>query len=235
VQGQVFARALDAPGARAQLADELRSVVEPGETILVPALLGLRGAVAAWEAVAERAGAPVAEVPTLPPSVPGMRLQMALVDALTRAGGRLVLGPTVVGCEGRGGRIAGVLVRDAARERTVAADAVVLATGGFSSGGIALDSRGGLSESALGLPVAGPPEGVAPLSGRHLDHQPLMAAGVAVDDDGRPVDGGGATVWGNLYAAGAIVAGAQPWREKSGEGIAIAGGHRAARRILEAA
>jgi glycerol-3-phosphate dehydrogenase subunit B len=235
VQSQVFGRALDAPGARAQLGDELRSLVEPGETILMPALLGLRGAVAAWEAVSERAGAPVAEVPTLPPSVPGMRLQLALTDALARARGRLVIGPTVVGCAGAGGRITAVRVRDSARERDVAADAVVLATGGFAAGGIALDSRGGLSERALGLPVAGPPEGVPPLSGRYLDHQPLMAAGVAVDDDGRPVDDGGAPVWENLYAAGAIVAGALPWREKSGEGIAIAGGHRAARRILEEA
>jgi glycerol-3-phosphate dehydrogenase subunit B len=162
-----------------------------------------------------------------------MRLQLALTDALARARGRLVIGPTVVGCEGAGGRITGVRVRDSARERTVAADAVVLATGGFAAGGIALDSRGALSERALGLPVAGPPEGAPPLSGRYLDHQPLMAAGVAVDDDGRPVDGGGAPVWANLYAAGAIVAGALSWREKSGEGIAIAGGHRAARRILE--
>jgi glycerol-3-phosphate dehydrogenase subunit B len=52
--------------------------------------------------------------------------------------------------------------------------------------------------------------------------------------DGRPIDAGGAVVWENLWAAGAIVAGAQPWREKSGEGIAIAGGYRAAHAILEA-
>jgi len=40
-------------------------------------------------------------------------------------------------------------------------------------------------------------------------------------------------VWSNLWAAGAIVAGALPWREKSGEGLAIAGGYRAASAILE--
>ena len=49
----------------------------------------------------------------------------------------------------------------------------------------------------------------------------------------RPVNGDGAAVWANLHAAGALVAGAEPWREKSGEGISIAGGYAAASAILE--
>jgi glycerol-3-phosphate dehydrogenase subunit B len=110
---------------------------------------------------------------------------------------------------------------------------VVLATGGFESGGVELDSFGAVREPALGLPVAGPPEGERGLGPRHLDDHPLMAAGVRVDDRLRPVDASGAPVWGNLRAAGSIIAGAVPWREKSGEGIAIAGGHRAACTILE--
>jgi glycerol-3-phosphate dehydrogenase subunit B len=40
-------------------------------------------------------------------------------------------------------------------------------------------------------------------------------------------------VWANLHAAGALVAGAEPWREKSGEGVALAGAFAAARAILE--
>jgi glycerol-3-phosphate dehydrogenase subunit B len=83
------------------------------------------------------------------------------------------------------------------------------------------------------LPVTGPPEGDRGLSSRHLDHQPLMAAGVAVDGEGRPVGPGGGPVRENLWAAGSIVSGALPWREKSGEGIAIAGGYRAASAIQE--
>jgi glycerol-3-phosphate dehydrogenase subunit B len=56
---------------------------------------------------------------------------------------------------------------------------------------------------------------------------------VAVDGMLRPVGPGGEPVWDNLHAAGTIVAGAEPWREKSGEGIAIAGAYRAAGAILE--
>ena len=234
VAAQVFARALDdRPAFRAELADALRAVAEPGETVLMPAVLGLARAGEVWDEIQERAGVPVAEVPTVPPSVAGMRLDAELAGAVRDAGGRIRLGPEVVGCAGGDGRIAEVHVRDAARTRPIAADAVVLATGGFPAGGLELDSRGALRETALGLPVSGPPPDVAPLSPRHLDHQPLMAAGLAVDEGLRPTGPGGVPAWSNLRAAGLIVGGAEPWREKSGEGIAIATGYRAAAAILE--
>ena len=232
VGGPVYARAFDEPDFRARVADALRVRIEAGESVALPAVIGLHRAGEAWDDLRERLGAPIAEIPTLPPSVPGMRLQHELLDALAAAGGRLVLGATAVGCETSGRRLTGVVVRDAVRERAVPADAVVLATGGFSAGGLELDSFGALSETVLGLPVAAPAEGAARLSPRQLDHQPLMSAGLAVDDDLRPVDASGAAVWENLHAAGTIVAGAAPWREKSGEGIAIAGGYRAASAIL---
>jgi glycerol-3-phosphate dehydrogenase subunit B len=228
VAAPVHARALDLPAERARLAAELRPLVEPGELVLLPALVGMARPVEAWRDLQDRLGAPVAEVPTIPPSVPGMRLQAALVARLREAGGDLVLGPTAEGLDGANGRVSGVRVRAALRGRTLPADAVVLATGGFASGGIVLDSHGGLRESVAGLPVAGE----AGLSPRYLDDQPLLRAGVRVDEHMRPLDDDGRVVWDNLHAAGGLVAGAEPWREKSGEGIAIAGGHRAASAIL---
>jgi glycerol-3-phosphate dehydrogenase subunit B len=233
VAAPVHARALDVPAERGRLADELRPMVEPGETVLLPAIVGLARPAEAWDDLQERLGAPVAEVPTIPPSVPGIRMEGLLVAALRAAGGELVLGPDVVGVEGARGRATGVRVHEAARTRTVPADAVVLATGGFASGGIDLDSHGHLRETVAGLPVAGPPAGEPGLSERALDPQPVMRAGLVVDDAMRPLDPGGAPLWSNIHAVGALVAGAEPWREKSGEGIAIAGGYRAATAIME--
>ena len=233
VGGPVYARAFDEPDFRTHVADALRVRITPDEHVALPAVVGLRNAGEAWDDLCERIGAPIIEIPTLPPSVPGMRLQHELLDAFAAAGGRLVLGPTAVGCESASGRLTAIVVRDAVRERAIAADAVVLATGGFSAGGLELDSRGALRETVLGLAVTGPPEGAPRLSPRQLDHQPLMSAGLTVDDALRPVDASGAATWSNLHAAGTIVAGAAPWREKSGEGIAIAGGYRAASAILE--
>jgi glycerol-3-phosphate dehydrogenase subunit B len=234
VAGQVYARALDEPAFRVTFAAALKAVIEPGETILIPAVLGLAKADEVWDEMQERLGAPIAEIPTVPPSVPGMRLQRELNAALSRAGVRTMLGPEAVGYQSDAGRVSHVSVRAAARTRQLPADAVVLATGGFAAGGIELDSYGALHEKVFDLPVVGPPEGTPRLSARHLDHQPLMASGVAVDSTCRPVGPDGNVVWPNLHAAGASIAGAEPWREKSGEGIAIATAYRAARTILEA-
>ena len=229
----VHARALDAPAERARLADELRPMIEPGETVLLPAVVGLARSAEAWDDLQERLGAPVAEVPTIPPSVPGIRMEALLVAALRAAGGELGLGPAASRNGGDRGQETAVRVHQHARPRKIPADAVVLATGGFASGGIDLDSHGHLRETVAGLPVAGPPAGDPGLSPRALDPQPLMRAGLVVDHAMRPLDPGGAPLWSNLHAVGALVAGAEPWREKSGEGIAIAGGYRAATAIME--
>ncbi len=233
VSGPAHARGLDEPAERRRLAEELRPRLEPGETVLLPAVIGLARPAEAWDDLRDLLGAPVAEVPTVPPCVPGMRLQRALTAALAAAGGRLVLGPEAVGVEVASGRVTGVGVRQAARVRELQTDAVVLATGGFASGGIELDSRGELRETVAGLPVRAPEPGDGRLSPRHLDPQPLMRSGLRVDDRMRPLGEDGEPVWANLHAAGALVAGAEPWREKSGEGICLAGAVAAASAILE--
>ena len=57
---------------------------------------------------------------------------------------------------------------------------------------------------------------------------------MAVDADQRPVDASGAQVFENVLVAGATLAGAEPWREKSGDGLSLVTGHRAAGLILAA-
>ena len=67
---------------------------------------------------------------------------------------------------------------------------------------------------------------------RYFDAQPLAAAGVAVDEALRPIDGDGGPVYTNLHAAGAILAGAVSWKEKSGTGISVATGYAVAQAIM---
>ena len=228
-----FARAFDAGRLVGEVADELGPLVEPGERIGLPALLGIDRHREVWSELQERLGAPVFEIPLLPPSVPGMRVYRALTRALRRAGGRMLVGPEAVGGETNDGRVAALVVQESGRRRRHEAADVVLATGGLAAGGIEIDSRGELRETLLDLPVSAPDASGARVSGRYLDPQPLLAAGLAVDADLRPVDGGGRAVHPNVRAVGAMLAGAEPWREKSGEGIAIASGFAAAYRILE--
>jgi glycerol-3-phosphate dehydrogenase subunit B len=67
----------------------------------------------------------------------------------------------------------------------------------------------------------------------YFGHQPAARLGVAVDDSLRATDSEGNVIYENVRVAGATMAGSEPWREKSGNGIALATGFAAAGEILE--
>jgi glycerol-3-phosphate dehydrogenase subunit B len=213
------ARAFDDPAFRAEVVAQLAARLGGEERVAFPAVLGI--ATSAWTELRDRLAHEVFEVPTLPPSVPGMRVFAALRERLRRAGGRVILNATVTGFDG--GRVtARIGLRDAEYETGW----VVLATGGFASGGLELDSYWHARETAVGLPVTGVPDGERFKAG-YFDEHPMSRAGVAVDRDLRPEG------HDNVLVAGATLAGAAPWKEKSGDGISLASGHRAAELILE--
>lgn len=229
------ARLLDDPRARAELVQRLAPELDDGdEAVGFPAVLGLAAGERVWEELEANLERPVFEIPTVPPSVPGLRLFNALKSGLREAGARLVIGAEVAGADVSGDRLTAVRVVTSGRTRTVAADHVLLATGGWAAGGLELDSRWEARETVLGLPVASLPEPGRPrfLPG-YFDSHPLARAGIAVDDRFRPMDGAGRVVHGNVHAVGALLGGAEPWREKSGDGISLASGYRAAGAILE--
>ena len=95
------------------------------------------------------------------------------------------------------------------------------------------NSFGTTRETVFDLPVTGLAEtDRVRFAPHYFDAQPLATAGVATDDLLRPVDGAGNPVYENLHAAGAILGGAIPWKEKSGSGISIVTGYAAAEAIL---
>ncbi|MGZ4202665.1 MAG: anaerobic glycerol-3-phosphate dehydrogenase subunit GlpB [Thermoleophilaceae bacterium] len=218
-----LARHFDDEKWRRQFCAELSLALRAEEHVGLPAMLGLRDPHGVLADVEHRLGRRVFEIPTLPPSVPGMRLYEILRSALRAAGGRLVLGAEVVSHERDGERVTSVSTHAAGRDLAYAAPWFVLATGGFASGAIELDSRWVTHERVLGLPLHGvPADGERRFVERYLDEQPMARVGVAVDRDLRAE---GAE---NVVVAGAALPGAIPWREGSGEGIALASGYRAA-------
>jgi len=231
-----FARRFEQPEFRDLVVRELEGLLQPGETLGFPAVLGLRHAVEVWRELETRLGHRVFEVPTLPPSVGGIRVFDSMTAALRRAGARVVVGSTVAGSEHDGRRLEGVVAETAGRPRTYRASSFVLAPGGFGSGAFQLDSNGRVRETALGLALAGvPPAGATRFRPGYFDEHPMAAVGLAVDDELRPVDPAGAPAFENLHAAGAAIAGATPWREASGNGISLATGYAAASAILKRA
>jgi glycerol-3-phosphate dehydrogenase subunit B len=218
-----LARRFDDPVWRSAFGARLAPLVHGHERVGLPAVLGLRDPHAVHSDLEARLGRRVFEIPTLPPSVPGMRLFEVLHQALRSAGGRLVIGAGVVSHRREGERVVAVETDTAGSPTMHEADAFVLASGGFHSGAIALDSHWQAHEHVLGLALAGVPEAGQPrFVAAYFDEQPLARAGIAVDSDLRAM---GAA---NVAVAGASLPGAASWLEGSGEGIAIASGYRAA-------
>ncbi len=230
-----FARLFDDPEFRKAVIADLQPALEPDDAVGFPAVLGLDDHPTVWQELQDSLGGRVFEIPTLPPSVPGIRLFRTLKGALRQRGGRLVLGSTAVGAQTTGGRVSGIVLESAARPIVQRAQHFVLAAGGFASGGLELDSRWTARETALGLPVTGVPDpGAERFRPGYFDDHPMARAGVAVDRELRPVDGGGDRLYENVLVAGATLAGAEPWREKSGDGLSLSTGYRAAELVLEA-
>jgi len=222
-----LARRFDDPSWRAAFAGRLALKLQADERVGLPAVLGIRDPHSAWSDLEHRLGRSVFEIPTLPPSVPGMRLYEILRSALRAAGGRLVLGGEVVSADREGSRVTAVSTHAAGHNSRWAAEWFVLAAGGFNSGAIELDSHWATQDRVLGLPLRGlPAPGEPRFVGDYLAEQPMSRVGVAVDAELR------AEGADNVLVAGAALPGAVPWREGSGEGIALASGSRAAQLVL---
>ena len=230
-----FARAFDDPAFRAEVAAQVVGRLGVEERAAFPAVLGIADPHAVWSELEHRLASTVFEIPTLPPSVPGMRVYRSLNETLRRAGGRVILNAVVTGTEHQHGRVGALRTRVGLRGERRGADWVVLATGGFASGGLELDSRWSARETALGLPVAGVPEpGAERFRPGYFDDHPMARAGVRVDRELRPVDGAGDRLYENVLVVGATLAGAEPWREKCGDGLSLSTGYRAAELVLAA-
>jgi glycerol-3-phosphate dehydrogenase subunit B len=213
---------------RAAFAARLAMLLGTAERVALPGVLGLGDPYGAWSDVRRRLGRPVFEIPTLPPSAPGMRVYNALVAALRAAGGRFVLGAEVVGVERDGERVTAVRAHTSGHDTVFGARWVVLATGGFASGAIELGPDWQARERALGLALRGVPgPGEPRFSPDYFAEHPMSRVGVAVDSSLRAQD------TENVLVAGAALPGAVPWQEGSGNGIALATGSFVARLVLE--
>jgi len=228
--GLTYAHAFDDEAFRVRFAKALVDQLEEEEVVGLPAVLGIKDS-GAWRDLAGKLGHRVFEIPLAPPSVPGMRLNEALTARALAAGVRMVPGVRTVSYTSSASRVTSVTTQAGTAGRSYAADAFVLATGGFESGALSLDSHQVVRETLFDLPLAGV-DGAPLIHGDYWGaEQPLFSVGVAVNPQMQAVDAAGAPVFSNLHLAGGIIAGASGWAEKSGDGIALASAIAAAAAI----
>lgn len=230
-----LARLFDDERLRAELARAWKPRLKGVLRLGLPAVLGLEHPQQAWLDLEERLGVPLFEIPTLPPSIPGLRLERVLRKSALAAGCSLLEGAQAIGrVDGstKGRRVSGVVALSAGGPRVYGARAVLLASGGFLHGGLVARQDGLVRESVFDLPVHSELGRDVWVAETPFEPQPYSMLGLRVDAQMRPLDVRGEPVFENLYAAGGILAGPDRSREGSRQGIDLATAYRAVEMAL---
>jgi glycerol-3-phosphate dehydrogenase subunit B len=206
------------------LIDKLRPIVNDCDCLVFPAVLGFKKHKIIAEAIGDAFGVTVFEVPTLPPSLPGMRLSNALISRVRSLGGDLFLGFPVISASSAGDLCTGLIVDTPGRPHTIEGENFILATGGITGEGTVVE-KDGIRERVFGLPVE-----ACGLAGKRLffGEQDFARSGIRVGSDMRPIGPDGRVIFKNLFCSGRALAGYDPFTEHDGAGVAIVTGYHAA-------
>ena len=198
------------------MAARINEYAKDVDAVFMPAVVGLDGCSEVVR-LKEYVDRPLHFISTLPPSVPGIRLQLMLKRHFQKLGGIYMLGDSVTGGEFEGGRLKAITTRNHGESR-FEADNFILASGSLFSKGLVSDMDV-VREPVFGLDVDF-------LTGRSLwynknmfDTQPYMSFGVSVGKDFHVLRNGAEV--DNLYSAGAVLSGANALKEGSGAGVSI--------------
>ena len=226
---ELLAYSLESPQTREELVHRLTPLLQGVQVLGLPAVLGMGSAQAIHQELEERLQVRIFEVPTMPASVPGLRL----TGALKRAADASPFIQTfdqhrVTGVDQDAQGWFEVTVQGPMHQRVLKSRFLLLATGRFLGQGLTAD-RKRIKESLLDLPVQQPDSRAKWHREDFFDPKghALNQAGIEVDEHFRPVDPQGNVMYENLYAAGSILA-HQDWlRFKCGAGLAIASAYKA--------
>lgn len=213
-----------------QLANELKQLNATAEdAIILPPIFGVAGNFSR-SVVQTQVRAEIIETTCLPPSPPGIRLQRAFLKYLEHAGVRIYENSQVVRGVYDGKKITGVVVKNVVREKIFHAKKIILATGGFYSGGLTMRDFDNPREPIFNLPVYFP-TGAENWSNQNLfDNKPqgFSTTGIITDENLRPVDADGKILFENLHVIGANLGGVDFIHERSAGGVAISSAYKAA-------
>ena len=224
-----IARVMDRDGIWEKAADQIKSMLQDEDVVVLPAVFGLKDA-AVVEKLRETIGRKTMFVATMPPSVPGIRSQMSLKAEFEKAGGRFFLGDNVIGYESdENGKITSVSTVNF-NDIRMHADNYVLASGSFFSKGM-IATPENVYEPVFGLDLTYN-EGRENWFNRNFwEKQNYISFGVKVDNDLNPSVAGKKI--SNLYAIGSLLGGTNALYEGCGGGTAIITALAAADRILD--
>jgi glycerol-3-phosphate dehydrogenase subunit B len=217
----------DETGARTLegLINALRPSVKKKSHLLFPAVLGIAHHREIHASMEKALECRVIEIPTLPPTMTGLRLGRILKTYLKNKGTEFIAGSPVSLSDLRDKKC--IELANAplhGRKKKIRAESYVLATGGILGGGFEV-RHDSIVETVFGIPVSLE-------SPRMVQNffdtagQPLARAGIAVNKLLQPLDGrSGEVLYENVFVAGKNIRGADPCIEKSGTGLSLVTGY----------
>lgn len=214
-----IALTLESTQARDQFLLKVKPLITGENLVLLPAVLGLN------RSPGNDSELPLLEVPTLPPSVIGIRLGEYLRRYLMGKGVEFIHGVEVRSSSREGRRCTAITASSpSGREKRIEGKFFVLATGGISGGGLEV-YPGHMEETVLQIPVESP-ESWSNDDFFSRQGQPLSRAGVKANTNLQPMKDG-EILFENVLVAGSTLGGYDPFVEKSGSGVALVTGYRA--------
>ena len=229
-----MARAMEVPENRKALANAIKPLLGNARSVGLPAILGLYKTRQIFKELEGLIGVPIFEIPTMPPSVPGLRLMETLKSDLPARGITAFFQNRVTTAKQTDDDNFCLTISTKTGVQTIRTKAIVLATGRFLGKGLHAD-RHNIKETLFDLPVF-QPETRDQWHEKNFFHpagHPINTAGIETDTDFRPVNRGGQVVFSNLFAVGTILAHQNWMRTKCGSGLAIASAYAAVNAFLK--
>ena len=226
--GESLARSFDALNICDQVVDAIKPHLKNALAVAFPAILGVHRTKAVMARLIKGFELPVFEVPTMPPTVTGLRLREIFENRLLNMGIQSFFQQRITNAHLLNDGCWCFDVEENPIEKQIIARSVILASGRFLGKGLFAD-RHGIKETIFNLPVAQPQKRSCwhQKDLFHFSGHPINRAGVEIDDFFRPLDATYKVVYPNLFAAGSILA-HQDWtRQKCGCGLAISTAYEA--------
>ena len=208
-----------------RVADQINSLTGNAELVLMPSVLADEDAVRTLQSMVNK---PLRMIATLPPSVPGARIQTLLRHYFRMLGGNYLMGDSAMSGTFDGDRLTTITTAKLG-DMPLKADNFVLATGSFISRGLIADYER-VYEPVLSLDVDADAEREQWTRFGVLEQQAYMGYGVATDNNLRCLKQG--KTISNLHAIGSVLSGHDAIKMGDGTGVSLLTALAAAQDIL---
>ena len=220
-----LSKRLTSNNALQRIADQINSLAADADMVVLPSVLADEDAATTLQTMLHK---PLRLIATLPPSVPGMRIQTLLRHYFRMLGGNYLMGDTATSAAFDGDRLTSVTTAKLG-DMPLKADNFVLATGSFISRGLVADYER-VYEPIMGLDMDSDGDREHWTRFGVLEPQDYMNYGVATDNElhailnRKPVT--------NLRVIGSILSGHDAVKMGDGTGVSLLTALAAAKSIL---